>query len=97
MGGLTVGATSRWKAPPGWRKLREAIFRRDGHVCYRCGRWAGTIDHIVPLALGGTSHPSNLRPACQKCQSSTGATLKNRLYPGTPRRRGQPPRPARRW
>jgi 5-methylcytosine-specific restriction endonuclease McrA len=96
---------SAWKAPRGWRRLREAVFRRDGHVCYRCGRWAGTIDHVIPLALGGDHSLSNLRPACQRCNSSTGASLGNKLQPRTPPRQlrawiaaGKPPgRSARGW
>jgi 5-methylcytosine-specific restriction endonuclease McrA len=75
---------SNWKAPPRWRKLREAVFRRDGHVCWRCGRYAGTVDHVIPVALGGTHALSNLRPACQPCNSSTGASMGNRMYPRTP-------------
>jgi 5-methylcytosine-specific restriction endonuclease McrA len=96
---------SAWKAPPGWRKLREAVFRRDGRACYRCGGYATTVDHIVPVALGGTHALSNLRPACGPCNSSTGASLGNRMYPRTPPRRlrgwiaaGKPPgRSARGW
>jgi 5-methylcytosine-specific restriction endonuclease McrA len=92
-----VGATSQWTAPPGWRRLRAAVFARYGHVCWRCGGYAGTVDHVIPVALGGSHDLSNLRPCCSFHNSSAGASLKNKLYPGTPRRRGQPRRPVRRW
>ena len=37
-----------------------------------CTKWATTVDHIVPVIEGGTSDPSNLRPACSHCNSSRG-------------------------
>jgi len=92
-----------WKAPPRWAALREAVFARDGRACYRCGRYATTVDHVVPVVLGGGHHLWNLRPACGSCNSSTGASLGNRLRPRAAgrRRRGvsraQPQRPGRRW
>jgi 5-methylcytosine-specific restriction endonuclease McrA len=79
-----MGATSRWKAPPGWQKLRSQVFARHGRRCWRCGAYAGTVDHVVPVALGGTHELSNLRPACSSCNSSTGASMGNRLQPRTP-------------
>jgi len=41
--------------------------------CYMCGAAADTIDHVKPLAAGGSNWPSNLRPACRSCNSSKGA------------------------
>lgn len=75
---------STWKAPPGWRKLRLRVFAIHGRSCYRCGGYANTVDHIVPVALGGTHDIRNLRPACGRCNSSTGASLGNRMFPRTP-------------
>jgi 5-methylcytosine-specific restriction endonuclease McrA len=34
-----------------------------------------TIDHIVPLARGGTNYEGNLTPACRPCNSSKGTLL----------------------
>jgi 5-methylcytosine-specific restriction endonuclease McrA len=73
-----------WKWPPGWRALRRATFARYGHSCYRWGRYADTIDHIIPVALGGDHSLQNLRPACGSCNSSTGASMGNRLRPPRP-------------
>jgi hypothetical protein len=53
-------------------------------VCYRCGGYANSVDHVVPVALGGTHALSNLRPACSRCNSSTGASMGNRLRPARP-------------
>jgi len=61
-----VGSGGRWET------LRRAAYRRQGGLCALCGwplgeRWE--VDHIVPVALGGTSDPANLRalhPACHR-------------------------------
>ena len=89
---------SAWKAPPGWAKMRQVVFAKHGRQCWRgCGRPATTVGHVVARALGGGWDLANLRPECQKCNSSHGAALGNRLYPRAPRRRIQPQRPVRRW
>lgn len=48
-----------------WQEMRRAIIDRDGG-CIMVGEHAGPlrVDHIVPLADGGTSEPSNLRTLC---------------------------------
>jgi hypothetical protein len=55
------------------RRLRFEILRRDNHACRYCGRNAPdirlTVDHVTPVALGGTDHPSNLAAACEECNS----------------------------
>jgi hypothetical protein len=61
------------------KRLRFEIFRRDSHTCRYCGATApGTplrVDHIVPVALGGTDHPSNLVTSCEPCNSGKTSTL----------------------
>lgn len=44
-----------------------------GNLCWMCGDPADTIDHVIPLAAGGTNWPANLRPACRPCNSRKGA------------------------
>lgn len=99
-----MGATSQWKAPPGWRKTRLQVFARYGRACYRCGAYANSVDHVRPVVLGGDHSIGNLRPACSRCNSSTGASLGNRLKPRTPPwlrgravARPRPQQSARRW
>lgn len=50
--------------------------------CYRCGRVLDaetlTVDRIVPGCLGGKYTRANIRPACAKCNSETGARLRRR-------------------
>lgn len=51
------------------RRLRYEILRRDGHACYYCHATDVplTIDHVLPVVLGGTDDPSNLVAACKDC------------------------------
>ena len=53
-----------------WKKLRLRILNRDGRECYWCGMDANTVDHIIPVAKGGTDDPENLVAACRKCNFS---------------------------
>lgn len=55
------------------KRLRFEILRRDNHTCRYCGRSAPevelTVDHVIPVALGGDDEPSNLVTACRDCNS----------------------------
>jgi 5-methylcytosine-specific restriction endonuclease McrA len=44
-----------------------------GDRCWMCAGDADTVDHVIPLSLGGPHCLSNLRPACRSCNSSKGA------------------------
>ncbi|MCH5205619.1 MAG: HNH endonuclease [Oscillospiraceae bacterium] len=53
-------------------KLRYSIMKRDGFKCVICGRRADDgiklhVDHIIPVAKGGTTIESNLRTLCESC------------------------------
>lgn len=54
---------------------RNAVFERDGSVCRWCGDTAGPfhIDHVTPVAMGGSDKPGNLCVACKSCNLSKGA------------------------
>jgi 5-methylcytosine-specific restriction endonuclease McrA len=59
-------------------KERAALFVEHGGLCHLCGGaiQAGQtwdVDHVIPLALGGTNDPSNLRPAHAKCHRGVGS------------------------
>lgn len=62
---------------------RQSIYRRDQWRCRLCGKpvnrsigvphpYAATLDHILPLALGGTHEPSNVQLAHFICNSRKG-------------------------
>ena len=61
-----------------WNRMRATlmpvILRRDNHTCQYCGAQDDlTIDHITPLARGGTNVLDNLQAACRSCNSAKGA------------------------
>lgn len=72
----------------GWisKGTRQAIYERDGWVCYLCSEKVDTsgdpwsdrfpsLDHILPRSLGGTDDESNLATAHRVCNSRKGAKL----------------------
>lgn len=59
---------------------RKDIFEADDYICHLCNEptdptlvapehRAPTIDHVIPLANGGTHEPANCRTACFICNS----------------------------
>ena len=62
------------------RKALRMHKERDNYTCQICGKYMPDevglhIDHIVPVAKGGKTVPSNLQVLCSKCNSSKGAKL----------------------
>ena len=70
-------------ATPGQLAEIKEIYRKaqedDKVRCYLCGELIPMghrhVDHILPLSKGGTSLPSNLAVACDKCNLSKQAKL----------------------
>lgn len=60
------------------KRLRYEVLRRDNHQCRYCGATAPdaplTVDHVVPVTLGGTDDPSNLVAACKDCNAGKTST-----------------------
>ena len=49
-------------------QVRLQVFEKDQWACVRCGVDANlTIDHITPLAHGGTNDFDNLQTLCRAC------------------------------
>lgn len=75
--------------PP--RFSRRGVLVRDNHVCAYCGKYANTIDHVVPRALGGGSTYENCVAACTRCNqkkasktlSQMGWTVAHKMVPPT--------------
>jgi hypothetical protein len=57
--------------------VQQRTWVRDGLQCLYCGAKMGehllTIDHFVPLQLGGANEPGNYVTACRNCNKSKGA------------------------
>ena len=58
------------------KQERFQIFERDNFTCQYCGRKPPEVqlevDHIVPLAKGGTNDERNLITACRDCNRGKG-------------------------
>jgi 5-methylcytosine-specific restriction endonuclease McrA len=48
---------------------RRLVLERDNHRCAYCGASASTIDHVVPLCLGGQTSFRNCVACCRSCNS----------------------------
>jgi hypothetical protein len=55
-------------------ELRQKVFMRDKCKCVFCGKKDNlTIDHIIPVILGGGDEMMNLQTLCQSCNSRKGS------------------------
>lgn len=57
--------------------IRNQVKRQRGR-CYWCGKSTGDdyhVDHVIPIARGGSNGPDNLVIACPPCNQSKGAKL----------------------
>lgn len=74
-----VVRADRDRAAPGLtRKMRDVLmakWRKQGRRCTYCGGSCESIDHVIPLARGGTNYEGNLVPCCLSCNGSKCASL----------------------
>ncbi len=58
-------------------RTRFDIFKRDSFTCRYCGQASPAVvlevDHVVPVAEGGSSDPINLVTSCFSCNRGKGA------------------------
>ena len=55
-----------------WATVRRRVLARDQGVCYLCDRGdppADEVDHLVPVAEGGTSRTDNLASCHASCHA----------------------------
>ena len=56
-----------------WNRTRDTVLQRDRHRCHYCGAPATEVDHVLPVARGGTDAQDNLVAACRNCNLAKGA------------------------
>lgn len=56
----------------------DVVYKRDNETCHLCGQWVSvhdmTLDHVVPLARGGSHTYDNIKLAHAVCNSKKGAS-----------------------
>ena len=68
------------KRKPGkwiYKPTRHAIYLRDNHTCYWCGKHESegielSLDHLLPWIYFGADKHTNLVTCCRKCNSTRG-------------------------
>ncbi|MGI0479298.1 HNH endonuclease [Geminocystis sp. CENA526] len=64
-------------------EVRKYVYNRDKYQCQSCGKkFAETtlnIDHIIPLAKGGSNDISNLQTLCSHCNQQKKANIDSRF------------------
>lgn len=65
---------STYKRNPIPQAFKHEVFKRDGYRCLECGatnkKCKLEIDHILPVAQGGTDELSNLQTLCEECNKA---------------------------
>lgn len=58
------------------RFSKQNVFLRDFYVCQYCGddvtKKTATLDHVLPVSLGGKSNFENCTTSCHHCNSAKG-------------------------
>jgi hypothetical protein len=67
-----------WSSAAGRRLVLLDLAAAMGPFCHYCGMipanlWLLTVDHIVPVSIGGRSTRTNYVLACQRCNWALGA------------------------
>jgi len=53
------------------KKMRKAVYHRDGYRCALCDSTDGIqIHHYIPRGQGGADHPWNLITLCWRCHGA---------------------------
>jgi predicted nucleic acid-binding Zn ribbon protein len=79
-----TGTDLRNTSPQGDVRLLNKLLLAQGEGCFYCDRHIslrkffsslryGTVDHFIPLALGGRDHISNIVLACGQCNHKKGS------------------------
>lgn len=58
------------------KRTRFEVLKRDNYTCRYCRSAENplTIDHVLPVALGGSDKPDNLVAACRDCNAGKSST-----------------------
>jgi len=58
------------------KKIRDHVFERDGYECLSCYTKDNlSLDHIIPVSMGGPNTLDNLQTLCSRCNSKKGVSI----------------------
>jgi len=61
------------------RLTKRNVYLRDNFICQYCGikvdQKLASIDHVIPVCMGGKNRWENLTTACRKCNSHKSSKL----------------------
>lgn len=64
-------------------EVRRYVYERDKYQCQSCGKSDRetqlNVDHIIPLAKGGSNDISNLQTLCEQCNQQKKDNLDSRF------------------
>ena len=67
------------------KKVRFEVFKRDGFICYYCGKRPPEsvleVDHMVPVSKGGSNALDNLITSCFDCNRGKSNTNLDNIPP----------------
>lgn len=79
--GNSSGGDARFPRIQFSKEVRGRVYSKDNGVCGICGKPVGryefTIDHIIPLAKGGSNDEDNLQVAHEFCNKIKGCYTEN--------------------
>ena len=59
---------------PSNKSWRKAIWSKSNNLCAHCGKRTSpnqqTVDHVIPVILGGGNDSRNLMPLCYRCNKA---------------------------
>jgi hypothetical protein len=66
--GKSIAVASGGSSTKSLAQIKREVFLKANSKCEKCGSsYALEIDHVQPLALGGSNEPGNLRLLCRSC------------------------------
>jgi len=74
------------KSSPKMKNIVKTLLLKKSHLCcwckYALTKEDATIEHVIPLSLGGSCYAENLSLSCQKCNNKMGLLAQRMLNCG---------------